>query len=79
MINLNVNNEWEKLNFETSKIKPSKKLFTDFEVNAREYLLKAQVLLSKYENEKIDLNKEQIAKLYLETINCYFQLINSKN
>lgn len=79
MLSLNIHKEWEKLNSEIFKNNPSKKLFTDFEVNARECLLKAQVLLSKYESEKGEFNKEQIAKLYIETINNYFQLINSKN
>ncbi len=75
---LNAENEWAFLNAELFQNKPLVAPYPENIVQAREVLLKLQVLLSAYENETDADRKAEFEKKYLTSRNAYFQLAYKK-
>ena len=71
---LNAENEWAFLNAELFENKPSIAPYPEKVVQARELLLKLQVLLSGYESEKSDERRKEFEAKYIQSKNAYLQL-----
>ena len=75
---LNAENEWFFLKTEMSENKPSTTPFPERVVRAREILLKLQLLLSAYEDEKNASEQEIYKEKYLQAKHAYLQLAYNK-
>lgn len=70
-------NEWAFLKVELDD-KPATAPYPERIVRAREILLKLQVLLSAYENERQEEQKRHFAEKYVQTKQIYLQLAYGK-
>ena len=73
-----VKKAWEQVKKETIKNKPKKAPYPPSIVKARELLLVAQDLLSKYEIEKTTKTRDVLATSFEKTMKHYKQLQKAK-
>lgn len=73
-----VKKAWEQVKKETIEKKPKKAPYPASIVRAREFLLVAQGLLSKYETEKSEKQRDTIAISFQKTMKQYEKMLKIK-